>query len=245
MKRVIFYFLVLSFVICHLSFVCAMGGPAPQKQAGGGAGSVLGPQNGNYLIDNFESGSLKQPREWWTFDINKAEVAPNSALKMGDEKVAAEVGNYSLLLSGPVKNWYAGGCGTYLAKEKQDLTKYNAFQADIYGNGPGSGTIKVELIDDDNNNWQVEQDPNKSYAPIYDDRFVYEIRVDWNGWKRVNIPFADFTDDNPGVGDDVWNPQQTGASGGLLQTQFICIGSTDKGTVNYNVDNVMLTTSER
>ncbi|MGB9613172.1 MAG: hypothetical protein ACPL4K_03235, partial [Candidatus Margulisiibacteriota bacterium] len=154
-------------------------------------------------------------------------------------------GNYSLGLSGMAKNWYAGGCGTYLAKERQDLSKYTNLRLDIYGNGPGSGTLKIELFDDDNNNWQVEQDPAKNYAPIYDDKFTYEIRVDWTGWKRVSIPIADFADENPLIGDDVWNPFQTGGSGGLLQMQFICLASSDKGKVNYQVDNVMLTLEEK
>lgn len=216
----------------------AMGGPAPRKPETGP--TLLAEKV--FLIDNFESGSIKSPRDWWTFDIEKAEAASNKDLTAGEK---LDVGNYSLLLSGPAKNWYAGGVGTYLAKENQDLSKYSSFSMDVYGNGPGSGTLKIELYDDDNKNWQVEQDPAKAYAPIYDDKFVYEVRVDWNGWKRVSIPIADFTDDNPMVGDDIWNPQQIGGSGGLLQVQLICIAGTDQGRVNYNVDNVMLTTGEK
>jgi len=232
-------FLVLVSWLLVIESVGAMGGPAPKKPEEAKPPVVLAEKV--FLIDNFESGSLKSPREWWTFDIEKAQIASNKELKAGDEKVASQVGNYSLLLSGMAKNWYAGGCGTYLAKEKQDLSKYNYLSLDIYGNGPGSGTLKIELLDDDNNNWQVEQDPAKNYAPVYDDKFVYEVKVDWTGWKRVLIPIADFSDENPLIGDDIWNPYQLGGSGGLLQMQFICLASTDKGKVNYNVDNVMLT----
>ncbi|MFA5840573.1 MAG: hypothetical protein WC890_08030 [Candidatus Margulisiibacteriota bacterium] len=231
------------FVSCFLYLgslsVEAMGGSAPAKPAvsAGATGPV-------FLIDNFESGNLKSPRDWWTFDIKTADIASNKSYKGGDTKVANEVGNYSLLFQGTAKNWYAGGAGTYLAKEGQDLSKYSSFQIDIYGNGPGSGTFKIELLDDDNNNWQCEQDPKKSYTPVYDDKFVYDVRVDWTGWKRLVIPFADFVDDNPTVGDDVWNPSQSGASGGLLQVQFICLGGSDKGNINLNVDNVSLSTSK-
>lgn len=235
---------LLCFMFCVLcSMIWAMGGPAPKKPEEAKAPVALAEKV--FLIDNFESGSLKYPREWWTFDIEKAQPSSNKDLTMGDPKVASEVGNYSLLLSGMAKNWYAGGCGTYLAKENQDLSKYNTFSLDIYGNGPGSGTLKIELFDDDNNNWQVEQDPAKNYAPVYDDKFVHEVRVDWTGWKRVAIPIADFSDENPLVGDDIWNPQQVGGSGGLLQMQFICLASSDKGKVNYNIDNVMLTVEEK
>ncbi len=242
-KKVIRWFggsvLVLSFVVCHLSFhAVTLGGSAPRRA------EAKGPAEKLFLVDDFESRSIKSPREWWTFDIEKAEASSNRDLKGGDERIASAVGNYSLLLSGMAKNGYAGGCGTYLAKENQDLARYTNFSVDIFGNGPGSGTLKIELFDDDNRNWQVEQDPAKNYAPIYDDKLIYEIRVDWNGWKRVSIPLADFVDDNPMIGDDIWNPQQVGGSGGLLQFQFICIASSDKGRVNYNVDNVMLNMGE-
>lgn len=233
----------LGFVICLvlgscflvISPVLAMGGPAPKKVE-----APLAVAEKVFLIDNFESGSLKSPREWWTFDIEKAECASNGGLTLGDPAVLKTVGNFSLLLSGPAKSWYAGGCGTYLAKEGQDLAKYTNLAVDVYGNGPGSGTVKVELIDDDNSNWQAEQDPAKGYAPVYDDKFTYEIRVDWSGWKRVSLPLADFVDENPMVGDDIWNPYQLGASGGLLQMQLICIATSDKGTVKYNLDNIAL-----
>jgi len=234
-------FVCFAVLILTASTVFAMGGPAPSKPEA----KPVALAEKVFLIDDFESGSLKSPREWWTFELEKAEAASNRDLKDGDEGVASEVGNYSLHLSGPAKNWYAGGCGTYLAKENQDLSKYDHFQMDVYGSGPGSGTIKIELADDDNKNWQVEQDSAKNFALIYDDKFVYEVRVDWNGWKRVSLPFADFVDDNPKVGDDIWNPQQVDGSGGLLQVQFICIASTDKGRVNYNLDNVSLTVGEK
>lgn len=227
------------FLCLCISMSLAMAGPAPKKPE---VKVVLAERI--FLIDDFESGSIKSPREWWTFDIEKAEAASNKELKSGDEKIAAGVGVYSLLLSGPAKNWYAGGCGTYLAKEGQDLSKYSNFSMDIYGNGPGSGAVKIELFDDDNGNWQAEQDPTKNYAPVNDDKFGYEVKVDWNGWKRVSIPMADFTDENPLVGDDIWNPQQLSGSGGLLQMQFICIAGSDKGRVNYNLDNIQLSMGE-
>jgi hypothetical protein len=233
--------LVVALFVCFcVPGVMAMGGPAPKKPVTAAAPVALAEKV--FMVDDFESGSLKSPRDWWTFDIKKAEIADNKALTGGAK---LDVGKYSLALNGPAKNWYAGGCGTYIAKEAQDLSKYNTFSIDIFGHGPGSGTVKVELYDDDNNNWQVEQDSAKAYAPIYDDKWTYEIKVDWDGWQRVAVPLADFVDDNPGVGDDVWNPAQANASGGLLQVQFVCLATTDKGGVNVNLDNIMLTTGEK
>lgn len=226
------------FLCFCVSMVLAMGGPAPKKPETPAAPALA---EKVFLVDDFESGSIKTPREWWTFDLQKCEPVSNKDLKEGEEKVVGGIGNYSLLLSGPAKNYYAGGCGTYLAKEGQDLSKYTNFQLDVYGSGPGSGSIKIELIDDDDNNWMVEQDAAKNFIPTKDDRWVYTVSIDWNGWKRVSIPFTDFVVDNPGAGDGIWNPQQANGSGGLLQAQFICIAGSDSGRVNLNIDNVALT----
>jgi len=177
------------------------------------------------LIDDFEDGSIKLNPEWWTFDIQKCQVASNES-------------NKTLLLQGKAKNWYAGGIGTYLAKEKTDLSKYQDVQLDVYGHG--AGTLKIELADDDNGNWDYEQDPNNNWNPIYDDRWIYEQRIDWRGWKTVKINFNDFVDDNPLVGDDIFNIEQANGSGGLLQMQFICIGNKADSNFTCNIDNINL-----
>ncbi|MCU0640695.1 MAG: hypothetical protein MUC35_01255 [Candidatus Margulisbacteria bacterium] len=233
--------LVVSVMVLALA-ASAFGGPAPAKPEAAKGEAPVALAEKVLLIDDFESGSLKGPREWWTFELARAEAASNKGLTAGDSKIAGLVGNYSLLLSGSAKNWYGGGCGTYIAREGVDLSRYGFFQADIYGNGPGSGSLKVELADDDNSNWQVEQDSSKNYALTKDDKYSYEVKVDWSGWKRVSIPLADFTDENPMVGDDIWNPQPQNGSGGLLQVQFICLGSASDGRINFNVDNVALST---
>jgi hypothetical protein len=223
--------LILSFVICHLSFPArAMGGPVPRGQAAG------------FLIDNFENGNFTTKPAWWVFDHISPEVLSKNNFPDGDHLVAREMGNYSLFIKGTTKTaWYAGGMGVYLSRPGQELSQYRNLQIDLYGYGPGQGTLKIELFDDDNNNWETEQNTREGYALLYDDRFVAEVMVDWLGWKRVVIPFSDFKDDNPGVGDDLWNPFQTGNSGGLLQMQFICIASSKNGALQYAVDNLRLT----
>lgn len=230
-KRLLVIGICLVLVICNLVF--ALGGPAPTRS--------ISIKPGELLLEDFEDGNFVANPEWWVFDQIKPAVVDNGSYKQGDAQVISELGRYSLLIQGSSKgDWYAGGMGSYIAKERQDLSGYNAFQIDVYGNGPGSGTIKVELIDDDNGNWQVEQDPAQSYIPIKDDRFVSEIRIDWKGWKRINIPFTDFIDDNPKMGDDKWNPKQIGASGGLLQFQLVCIAGSRTGTLKFNIANLKL-----
>ena len=105
----------------------------------------------------------------------------NSDYQTGDPSIISQIGKYSVKVTGSANDWYAGGMGTYLAKKGQDLGKYNAIQMDMFGNGPGSGTLKIELVDDDKGNWQIEQDSKGE--PLYDDMFVYNETVDWRGWK--------------------------------------------------------------
>lgn len=227
-------------LLLMVSPVLAFGEAPPEKPAEKEPVAEMGDV---YVIDNFESGSLGD-KGWWTFDIKTAKVVSNDGLAMGGEDAAKNIGKKSLLLNGDTTNWYVGGCGVYIAKENQDLSKYNSVVMDIYGNGEGSGTLKVELFDDDNNNWQVEQDRAQNFAPVHDDKLTYDVIVDWKGWKRVEILLDDFVDDNEGKGDDIWNPAQKDGSGGLLQIQFVCLAPKDKGTVNFNVDNVSLSVSE-
>jgi len=234
--------LILSISILALAFVAyGFGGPAP---SGGQFSSGLTPNNSgdsdHYIFDDFEDGDSTTNPEWWKFDNINLKIEDNSDLKQGDPQTINSIGKYSLRVTGTCTDWYCGGIGTYIARKGVDLSRFNMFQMDVYGNGPGSGTIKIELNDDDNGNWQPEQDPKKNFANMYDDKFVYNLTVDWRGWKRVQIPIADFADENPGIGDDIWNPNQEGGSGGLIQMQLIFIGAKRAGTVNMNLDNIGL-----
>lgn len=183
------------------------------------------------LIDNFEDKDSSVNPAWWYFDQISAEVV--RSVDRGH--------TYSLLISGESKgNWYAGGLGCYLARPVQDLSRYNSLQLDIYGCGPEMGNLKVEFYDDDDGNWEITQSTRESFTPLCDDRFSKEIIVDWTGWRTITLPFAEFVDDNPAVGDDIWNPSQLGGSGGLLQLQFICLSSKKTGPVQYRLDNIRL-----
>ncbi|MBI5399930.1 hypothetical protein HZB07_04915 [Candidatus Saganbacteria bacterium] len=208
----------------------AMGAPVPHSRPAG------------LLIDDFEGGTFNVNPLWWVFDGVSPEVVSTANFREGAPEVIRDTSKYSLLIKGKARgNWYAGGMGVYIAKPGQDLSAYRNLQLDVYGFGPGFGRIKVELFDDDNGNWNMEQHTLEASAPLYDDRFVSDILVDWVGWKRVIIPFSDFKDDNPKVGDNIWNPEQTNRSGGWLQMQFIGLASEASGALQYAVDNVRLT----
>lgn len=186
------------------------------------------------LIDNFENNSdLKSP-EWWKFDNAVVSVVKNPSYRPGD-RVAQSCGKYSLNVMGSAKDWYVGGVGTYLGL---DATKFTGVQLNIYGYGRTSGRVKIELYDDDKGSWETQYD--KSWIPVKDDVWFCEQPVDWKGWKQVYIPFSSFALANPGKGDGKMNFDQNKNSGGLLQMQFIFIGSSKDGEINMNLDNISL-----
>lgn len=178
--------------------------------------------NGIAVVDDFEDGNFLKAPEWWVFDNVTLTITSDRKLKV----------------SGKASDWYVGGMGTYLYSGERDLSQYQTLTMDVYGSGPDSGTVKIELYDDDNNNEQIEQDPKKGYTPVYDDRYVHELKVTWSGLKKVSIPFSEFVDNNPGQGDNVWNPQQKGGSSGLTQMQLIFMASSKTGKVDLTIDNI-------
>ena len=190
-----------------------------------------------YSVDDFEDGEYAKTPEWWVFDGINAKCRRNSDYQKGNKIIIAGIGDHSLNLKGKANNWYIGGVGTYLGV---DASKYSYLQMDIYGRGKHSGKIRLEIYDDDNGNWQIEHDITKGYAQLYDDKFIYDIDVNWTGWERISIPLIDLIDDNPGIGDDIWNPSQNSNSGGLIQLQVIVIASGKTSSVDINIDNLRL-----
>lgn len=193
-----------------------------------------------FVIDNFEDGNIDFNPEWFQFGDCNLTVQRRPVFRWFfpfGQKDAFEqrIGNYALNCEGNASHWYVGGFGTYLGI---DCRNYTMLSLDIYGYGQKSGRLKVELFDDDNNNWQIELD--KNFKPLYDDKWTYEFNVDWKGWRTIKIPFTQFKDDNPSIGDHIWNPYQTGNSGGLIQIQFIMLTtqSQPKAHVHYRIDNI-------
>jgi hypothetical protein len=189
-----------------------------------------------YLIDNFEDGNTWLNPEWWEFDRLNLVCSTNGKDFNGD-LIGKSVEKYSLNMSGKADNWYVGGLGASL---KIDAADYSRFQIDLFGNMPTGGRIKIELFDDDNGNGKLEQDEKNHWSALYDDKWIAEAIVGNKGWTRVSIPFTAFVDDNPAVGDNIWNPFQKDGSAGLLQIQVIVLGSSANANIDFNVDNLLL-----
>lgn len=142
-----------------------------------------------------------------------------------------------LKVRGGTESWFVGGVGTDLGI---DATPFSRLQMDIYGSGSG-GKLRIELFDDDNNNFSLEQDPALDWKPTKDDKWYAEVPVLEKGFTRFSIPFSAFKLDNPGCGDGIWNPDQKNGSGGLLKMQIILLTDKQKGQVDANIDNILLT----
>lgn len=179
-------------------------------------------QTGILVIDDYESGKIS---DWWTFGAVSLQL------------VSGKNSRYALQITGNSSDWYVGGIGFYIGK---DAGKYSRLEMDVINNSKENEIMKIELYDDDNGNWQIEQDPKKGYAPIYDDRFSYELKIDWQGAKHVLIPLSEFVDNNPEAGDNIWNPQQKEGSGGLLQMQIIFSSAVKTGKLDVMIDNIEL-----
>lgn len=217
---------IILALFCVCLFLSAMGTTPAQSAMQPGVSGTTGSSAQDLLIDNFDDADITNAPNWWTFDRIQTSF-PEAAEK--------RYGLYYLKVTGKAENYYVGGMGTYLGK---DASMLDTWSMDVYGNGPASGTIKIQMFDDDNGNYQIEQD--SKYEPLYDDRVEYELPVTWTGWQTVEIPFNKFVDTNPGIGDDIFNPDQKNGSGGLLQIQLIFLATSPTGNVNIGIDNIRL-----
>ncbi len=196
---------------------------------------TLAAEEKELLIDDFEDGTIEEAPAWWTFGAIEASVVDVPDVKT--DKLAKLCGNKVLKIAGETDAWYIGGMGTYVGKEAAKLTHIKMM---VYGNGPKSGRLTIQLYDDDNGNTELEQDVEKNYEPIYDDRFEYTMDIDWRGWKVVLIPISKFKDTNPKVGDNIWNPNNENGSIGVLHFQFIFMANNKKGNFHAFIDNIKL-----
>jgi hypothetical protein len=186
-----------------------------------------------YLIDNFENGKSDR---FYTFGNLVSQVVRN-ATEEAEEPIAQSCGDYALAFSGTSENWYVGGIGTDL---NLDATSYHRLQFDVYG-GEGGGKLKIELFDDDNKNFSLEQDPARDWLATNDDKWVVEVPILGRGFTRYSIPFSAFRLENPGCGDGIFNPDQKDGSGGLLKIQVVVLADRPEGKVQGKIDNLILT----
>lgn len=205
----------LSLALAVAAVVAAYSGPAFARP------------NRDLIIEDFEQPQKCRPS--WSFGAVTLDrcVPPDP-----DSRSAA------LCVRGNKLATAGHGFGLYLNDE---LGARQTLELDVRGTGVRSGRVKIELSEDDNGNWDVEKDP-RLFTPLYDDRVVFELSVDWNGWRHLRIPLSLFSDDNPGHGNDRFDPRRDLTSGGLLELQllFSPLGA-GSDWVELDIDNVVFT----
>lgn len=217
--------------------------PAPHKKILGALGLaawfsvLLGgtvfAQFSFHLIDNFESGQIEK---WYRFGNIKMGITANASVEVKDI-IAESCGEYSLQMEGTSESWYVGGIGREL---NIDAAAFSRLQMDVYGSAAG-GKIKVEVFDDDNRNYSLEQDPERDWLATRDDKWAAEVPVLGDGFTRISIPFTAFKLENPGSGDGIWNPEQKDGSGGILKMQLILLTGNKEGSAGGRIDNLIMT----
>ncbi|MBT6121209.1 hypothetical protein HOH45_07085 [bacterium] len=193
----------------------------------------------SYVIDNFENKDYLRNPEWWTLGSPNLIFEENGVLENEENSILDNyiLGKTSLSISGTADLWYLGGIGTFLAT---NASKYDALEIKLKAINKKHGRIKIELYDDDNNNWKIEPSKQMPSKTQYDDKFFYYINLDWDGWRTLTIPFTDFLDENKHIGDNEWNPSQVQGSGGLIQMQLLLFSNTKHGTFETWIDSIKL-----
>lgn len=180
-----------------------------------------------YLVDNFEDGTYSK---WFTFDNVKLSIFKNPKSEKKD-LVLESCGENSLRLAGLAKSWYVGGIGTNL---NVDPANYSRLQIDVMG-GPDQGKIKLELYEDSNKTGAIEQDAQQGWKVTSDKIWAVEVPIMRDGYTRYSIPFSAFSDGNPGTGSDKFG------DGNFLRMQLIFVASSQEGSVDCAVDNIIFT----
>lgn len=187
------------------------------------------PSSPVFFLDTFEDGDhLKNPT-WWSFGNLNLSVGYNTS-SVGTSFVQKR----SLVFRGDASR-FMGGVGMYYP---MDISSYGGLRLVLWGNGPESGHLQVQLFDDDNGNFVVDMFSDMKNTPSKDDKWLHTLRIDWQGWREVVIPFSEFHDGNPGIGDGVWNPNREKNSGGFLQLQLVAMAVNMAAPVFFKLDSL-------
>lgn len=136
------------------------------------SGPLLARGSDVVVIADFEGGPACPP--WWGFGAAAARLGPRQ-----------EGGTALWVHSDPGGS---SGVGLYVIPQ---LGIQRTFQLDVFGGGQRSGRLKIELLEDDSGDWEIQKGAG-SHLPEVDDRFMLELTVDWHGWRTLALPASSF-----------------------------------------------------
>ncbi len=183
-----------------------------------------------FVVDDFHDQTLKS---WWGFGNLLFSVVENGAGQL-DPTIQGR----SIRFEGKTKDWVIGGCGRPLGVQ---ASQFNAFKFVIKGNKlKKSGVMSIELFVDNDGKWR-DRDPQKREFLLKNRyKLVYNLPVNWQGWKVVTIPFKDFFPDNPQVKQRLWDYANNKGMGTIIQMQFVMTAAEKVGDIDFQIDSISL-----
>ncbi|OGI07378.1 MAG: hypothetical protein A2Y40_10895, partial [Candidatus Margulisbacteria bacterium GWF2_35_9] len=175
------------------------------------------------IIDSFEDGNLSTAESWTAADNINISIVNQS-----------QNGTYSMRGKGQASNYYVGYASAYLGNTILDWSNFTYLKLIINNKGRVGDKIKIEIIDNDTPTYSVLN----GAGALGDDKFAIELNMLWTeGWKEIYIPYALFTDVNPGIGNDILDikPQTIYPGTLLLGFAFNSVAQTGRVTVDIDV----------
>ena len=226
LKYIFLFILVLSQIICAKqpkTYLMNYGEKVRLKDI-----NYLYKHNKVLEIEDFEDNDISNKPKWEFFGNINYEIKKNkSNIKW--------LGKHTLRVTGQGKSFYIAGTTIYLNK---DISDYHTLKFTAKNNVKQTSMIQIELYDDDNNNKYIEVAKTNPDILTKDDKFVYKLDIQGKEWEVLYIPLNAFRDANMTVGDNVWNPQTTNNSGGLVQIQFLFISENKNAEIDMEIDNI-------
>ena len=197
------------------------------------------------LIDNFENGTILNSEiltkqqganvDWWTW-------SDAGLLSFQETTTAANInGTKGAKISGTDSagnDGYIGGFGIYTSKDVSANANLNAFSMYVANTGSKAITLKISLIDDDNNDFTAHQTPSFEYDN--DDQWVATLNIPAGTAKtKYEIPFTSFKDENS-YGDGIRNMEKANNGGAGLVQIGVDISSEAGASVEFTIDDVTL-----
>ncbi len=164
----------------------------------------------HFLVDDFEGGN--DTTQFSSFYIDAADLGGGNTGNNGytGEKNQGRA-SYHMYGIDANNNTYIGSCNTPTLNDIKlntfTVTDPNElfFNLYIFGTGRSNTTVSVITFENDS-----EYAPGATFDQSTNDKYIYQIGVDWTGWKLVSFRYSGFRKPNTGggLGNNRLNPER-------------------------------------